>query len=361
MKIELKEIPIRDLVDWYRDDNENGVVWYHWKLDIRPPYQREFIYNEKQKQAVIDTITKNFPLNVMYWAVREDWTYEVIDGQQRTLSICQYVAGEYSYMMRYFHNLQQNEQEEILDYKLMVYFCSGKDSEKLERFKTINIAWEKLTDQELRNAVYAGSWVSDAKRYFSKTNCPAYWMASDYMNGSPIRQDYLETAIDWISKWNIDVYMANHQHDPNASALWRYFQDVISRVQSTFTTKRTKFMKWIDWWNLYNKFKDNIYDTNAIEEEIKKLLIDDSVTNKKWIYPYILTREEKYLSIRAFSEAERQSAYIKQNWICAKCEKHFKIEEMEADHITPRSQWWQTSAENCQMLCRDCNRRKSDI
>ncbi len=243
----------------------------------------------------------------------------------------------------------------------MVYFCSGTDSEKLERFKTINIAWEKLTEQELRNAVYAGSWVSDAKRYFSKTNCPAYWMASDYMNGSPIRQDYLETAIDWISKWNIDVYMANHQHDPNASALWRYFQDVISRVQSTFTTKRTKFMKWIDWWNLYNKFKDNIYDTKAIEEEIKKLLIDDSVTNKKWIYPYILTREEKYLSIRAFSEAERQAAYIKQNWICAKCEKHFKIEEMESDHITPRSKWWQTSAENCQMLCRDCNRRKSDI
>lgn len=360
MKIELKEIPIRDLVKWYKDDAEAWVRGYDWKLDIRPPYQREFIYNDVQRQAVIDTITKNFPLNVMYWAVREDGTYEVIDGQQRTISICQYINGDFAYMMKYFHNLQPDEQEEILNYKLMIYFCSGKDSEKLERFKTINIAWEKLTDQELRNAVYAGNWVSDAKRYFSKTGCPAYWMAKDYLNGSPIRQDYLETAIDWISKWNIDVYMANHQHDPNASALWRYFQDVITWLESVFTHKRSKFMKWVDWWALYNKFKDQIYDAKKIEEETAKLILDDSVGNKKWIYPYILTRDEKYLNIRAFTESERQATYLKQDWICAKCGKYFQIEEMEADHITPRSQWGQTVLENCQMLCRDCNRRKSD-
>jgi hypothetical protein len=185
-------------------------------------------------------------------------------------------------------------------------------------------------------------------------------MAKDYLNGSPIRQDYLETAIDWISKWNIDVYMSKHQHDPNASALWIYFQSVITRIEATFTHKRSKYMKWVDWWALYNKFKDEIYDPKKIEEETAKLILDDSVSNKKWIYPYILTRDEKYLNIRAFTEAERQATYIKQDWICAKCGKHFKIEEMEADHITPRSQWGQTVLENCQMLCRDCNRRKSN-
>ena len=220
MKITLKEIPVRDLVQDYQDQAENGVTGYGRKLDIRPPYQREFIYKDKQREAVIDTVTKNFPLNVMYWAVRADRGFEVIDGQQRTISICQYVKGEFSFDMLYFHNLPADRQEQILNYKLMVYFCEGTDSEKLEWFKTINIAGEELTEQELRNAVYHGSWVYDAKRYFSKTGCPAYGLASNYLAGSAIRQDYLETAIDWLSNGNIDVYMANHQHDPNASELW---------------------------------------------------------------------------------------------------------------------------------------------
>ncbi|MCK5538618.1 MAG: DUF262 domain-containing protein, partial [Bacteroidales bacterium] len=194
MKIELKEITVRELTNGYEDNEEAGVVGFNGKLDIRPPYQREFIYKDKQRDAVIDTITKEFPLNVMYWAVREDGNFEVIDGQQRTISICQYVNGDFAYMFRYFHNLSNDEQEQILDYKLMVYVCSGTDSEKLQWFKTINIAGEKLTEQELRNAVYAGSWVSDAKRYFSKSTCPAYGIGGDYLNGSAIRQEYLETA-----------------------------------------------------------------------------------------------------------------------------------------------------------------------
>ena len=150
MKIELKEITVRELTDGYQDNAEGGVVGYGGKLDIRPPFQREFIYKDKQRDAVIDTITKEFPLNVMYWAVREDGNYEVIDGQQRTISICQFVEGDFAFKNRYFHNLQKDEKEQILIYKLMVYFCSGADSEKLEWFKTINIAGEKLTDQELR-------------------------------------------------------------------------------------------------------------------------------------------------------------------------------------------------------------------
>ncbi|MCK5537802.1 MAG: DUF262 domain-containing protein, partial [Bacteroidales bacterium] len=247
MNIELKEITVRELTNGYEDNEEAGVVGFNGKLDIRPPYQREFIYKDKQRDAVIDTITKEFPLNVMYWAVREDGNFEVIDGQQRTISICQYVNGDFAYMFRYFHNLSNDEQEQILGYKLMVYVCSGTDSEKLQWFKTINIAGEKLTEQELRNAVYAGSWVSDAKRYFSKNGCAAYGIGGDYLTGSAIRQEYFETAIKWISLGNIETYMSKHQHDPNASALWRYFQDVISWVEATFPNKRKKFMKGIDW------------------------------------------------------------------------------------------------------------------
>ncbi|MBP5318240.1 MAG: DUF262 domain-containing protein [Paludibacteraceae bacterium] len=179
MKIELHKITVRDLTNGYADNNENGVVAFGGKLDVRPPYQREFVYKETQRNAVIDTLTQGFPLNVMYWAVREDGSYEIIDGQQRTISICQYVNGDFAFDMRYFHNLQDDEKEQILNYELQVYICSGTDSEKLKWFKTINIAGEELTNQELRNAVYAGSWVSDDKRYFSKTGAPAARIGGD--------------------------------------------------------------------------------------------------------------------------------------------------------------------------------------
>lgn len=218
MDIQLNSITVKELVKQYKDNQEDGVVGFGGKLNIRPPYQREFVYNDAQRSAVIDTITKLFPLNTMYWAVTSDG-FEIIDGQQRTISICQYVDGIFSYKNRYFHNLQQDEKEAILEYKLTVYICQGSDSEKLDWFRTINIAGEKLTEQELRNAVYAGSWTANAKRYFSKTQCAAWQLSEKYMNGSPIRQDYLETAIAWISNGNIEKYMAEHQHDKNANPL----------------------------------------------------------------------------------------------------------------------------------------------
>ena len=360
MNIELHEITVRELTNNYQDNEENGVVGYGGRLDIRPPYQREFIYKDKQRDAVINTITKDFPLNVMYWAVREDGNFEVIDGQQRTISICQYITGDFSFLGRYFHNLQTDEKDQILNYKLMVYLCSGADSEKLEWFRTINIAGEKLTEQELRNAVYAGSWVTDAKRYFSKSGCVASQIGGDYLNGSPIRQEYLETAIYWISDGHIEEYMANHQHDPNATALWIYFQSVITWVTATFTNKR-RFMKGVDWGTLYNKYKDNTYDTKEFEVVISKLIADDDVTKKSGIYPYILTSDEKYLSIRAFSDSIKQKVYERQKGICIKCKKQFELDEMEADHITPWHEGGKTMEENCQMLCKDDNRRKSGI
>lgn len=363
MNIVLKEITIRELSEDFEDNAENGVVGYNGNLDIRPPYQREFIYKDKQRDAVINTITKHFPLNVMYWAVREDGTFEVIDGQQRTISICQYINGDYAYQNRYFHNLKNDEKEQILNYKLMVYVCSGTESEKLEWFETINIAGEKLTAQELRNAVFTGSWVSDAKRYFSKTGCVAFNIGSDYLNGSPIRQEYLETAIGWInnddSNDGIKLYMAKHQHDQNATALWMYFQSVITWVDATFTNKRKKFMKGIAWGFLYNKYKDVVYDTKAIEEETAKLIADDEVEKKSGIYAYILTRDERYLGIRTFSDSVKQKVYEKQGRKCIVCKKEFDISEMEGDHITPWHENGKTIEANCQMLCKDDNRRKS--
>lgn len=360
MKIELQKIKIRDLVDGYSDNPETWeVLAYWWKLDVRPPYQREFIYGEKERQAVIDTVTQWFPLNIMYRAVRGDWTYEIIDWQQRTISICQYINNDFFYMMRKFYNLTEDEKDKILDYELMVYFCEWTDKEKLKRFETINIAWKELEKQELLNAIYCGSWVTDAKRYFSRKWWPAEWLAGDYMAWEVIRQKYLETAIKWISKWNIEVYMANHQHDQNANELWLYFKAVIERVNVTFPHYR-KEMKWVSWWELYNEYKDTKFDTAKLEEQIKELMMDEDVTKKSWIYPYVITWDESCLHIRAFTDNMKREAYERQQWICIKCEEHFQLKEMEADHITPRSQWWATTAENCQMLCKDCNRRKSN-
>ncbi len=360
MQIELKKITIRELVEGYRDSSEEGVVGYGGKLNIRPKYQREFVYKDKQRDAVITTINRGFPLNVMYWAVCDDGTFEVIDGQQRTISICQYATSVFAYDMRYFHNLQNDEQIKFLDYELMIYLCSGTDSEKLEWFRTINIAGEKLTDQELRNAVYSGSWVSDAKRYFSKTGCPAYGIASNYMSGSPIRQEYLETAIEWIAArdlHNIEHYMATHQHDANAAELWLYFQSVINWVRLIFPKYR-KEMKGLAWGMLYNKFGAQPFDAVALEQRVVELMQDEDVTNKKGIYVYLLTGEERQLSIRAFSDKMKREAYERQKGICPHCGERFTIEEMEGDHITPWAEGGATTAENCQMLCRRCNRLK---
>ncbi len=358
MKIELKEIKIREVSNWYKNDNEEWVVWYGEKLNIRPKYQREFVYKDKQRDSVIETVRNNFPLNVMYWVQNNDDSYEVLDWQQRTISICEYIDWKFSIDYRYFHNLEKEEQEQILDYKLMVYFCEWTDKEKLDWFKTINIAWEKLTEQELRNAIYTGSWLTDAKRYFSKSSCPAYNIANEYLNGSSIRQEYLETAISWISNWNIEQYMSENQHKPNSNELWLYFQNVINWIKVIFPNYRRE-MKWVTFWLLYNQYKDDNFDTNKIEEEITKLMQDEDVTKKSGIYSYILTKNEKYLNIRAFTDKQKREVYEKQTGICVKCTNKFEINEMEADHIKPWYEWWKTIIENCQMLCKNCNRIKS--
>lgn len=366
MKIELKEITIKEVFDGYEDKNEDGVVGFGGKLNIRPPYQREFVYKDKQRNEVINTVKKNFPLNVMYWVKNGD-TYELLDGQQRTLSLCQYIDGIFSIddnnYPKYFHTLTQAEKDEIYNYKLMIYMCEGTDKEKLDWFKTINIAGEKLTEQELRNAMYTGPWLTDAKKYFSKTSCVAYAIAEKYMKGTPIRQDYLETALSWIADRDgveIEDYMAAHQYDKDASDLWCYFQDVINWVKKLFPEDNyRKEMKGIDWGLYYNQFKNEKFNPNDLEDEIAKLMLDEDVTKKSGIYEYVIDRKEKHLSIRAFTPKMIREAYDKQKGVCPDCKNTFDIKDMEADHIDPWHLGGKTIASNCQMLCKPCNRRKS--
>ncbi|MEI7621185.1 MAG: DUF262 domain-containing protein [Candidatus Moraniibacteriota bacterium] len=361
MKIDLHKITIREVVAGFKDSAEEGVVAFGGKLDIRPKYQREFVYTGKQRDAVLETVKNGFPLNVMYWVKTDQGNFEVMDGQQRTISIGQYVDGDFSLNDRFFHNLTKEEQNKILDYELMIYFCEGTDKERLDWFRIINIAGEKLTDQELRNAVYTGPWLSDAKLKFSKSNCAAYLMANDggqLVSGSPIRQEYLETALAWINAGRIEDYMAKHQHEKNAEELWQYFQAVIAWTRKTFENYRRE-MSSVQWGELYNEFKDAKLDADKLEAEIKELMQDEDVTKKAGIYPYVLTRQEKYLNIRAFTDKQKREVFEKQKGICKKCKKHFSIEGMEADHTTPWHEGGKTIAKNCQMLCKNCNRTKS--
>lgn len=363
MKIELHKITVREVIEEYNDSNEEGVTAYNGRLNIRPKYQREFVYKEKQRDAVIETIKNSFPLNVMYWMIREDGGYEVLDGQQRTISIGQYVIGDFSLNDRFFHNLTKEEQDQILDYELMIYFCEGTDKERLDWFRIINIAGEKLTDQEIRNAVYTGPWLSDAKLKFSKSNCAAYLLANDggsLVSGSPIRQEYLETALSWINDGMIEDYMAKHQHAQNADELWNYFQNVIAWTREVFTNYRREMCN-VPWGVLYNQFKGKKFDSKKLEKEISELMQDEDVTKKSGIYEYVLTRNEKFLNIRAFTDNMKREAYERQKGICNKCKKHFEFEEMEADHIKPWHDGGKTISENCQMLCKQDNRLKSGV
>ena len=375
MTIQLVHIKVRDLFNGYQDNELNGVVAYGGKLDVRPAYQREFVYKNEQRQAVIDTVSKGYPLNVMYWADQGGGRYELIDGQQRTLSICTFLNNDFSCKGLFgfsrplqFGSLPSDLQAKLLDYELTVYICDGNPSEKLEWFKTINIAGEELTDQELRNAVYKGSWVSDAKRYFSKTGCVAYGLGSKYLKGTPIRQDYLETVIYWygdqaMPKQDIEECMMKHQHDPDAKNLWDYFQRVIEWVERLFPTYR-KEMKGLPWGIYYNRYHKNTYNPIALEQEIATLMADADVTKKSGIYKYVLekaigTIDPSVLGIRAFDDSQKRTIYEQQGGVCPHCGKKYEYEEMEGDHITPWSKGGKTELANLQMLCQACNRRKS--
>ncbi|WP_251159470.1 HNH endonuclease family protein [Caniella muris] len=369
MRIKELKVTVREVCKGYANDAEEGVVGYGGRLDIRPRYQREFVYRDSQRDEVVRTVMRGLPLNVMYWVDRGEGCggdtdgprYEVLDGQQRTVSLCEYVDGSFSVDDLYFYNLPADRQEQILDYSLFVYVCEGTDSEKLDWFRIINIAGERLTDQELRNAVYAGPWVSDAKRYFSKTGCAASTLGDGYLKGKSIRQEFLEAAISWAADAEgktVEGYMGEHQNDPTAQGLWSYFRSVVEWVQAVFPTKRGE-MKGLKWGLLYNAHGDRRdLDPEVLEGRVSELMADEDVTRKPGVYEYLLTGNERVLSIRAFDRRDARAAYERQEGVCPICGEHFEFKEMEADHIVPWSEGGRTVPDNCQMLCRDCNLRK---
>lgn len=407
MSITLAQIKLRELFDGYENSDEDGVVGYHGRLNIRPKYQREFIYGEKEQIAVIETVKQGFPLNTMYWVIARDErgnkildddgneTYELMDGQQRTISICEFLANHVVVNFQKFFNIEKSTPdiaEKILDYELQVYICDGTVSDKLAWFKTINIAGKSLTEQELLNAQYVGEWLTKAKEYFSKTGCNAAELAvirgkkaANYMSGTPIRQDYLSTVLRWICDYqgltprnkDGDAYMASHQGDSTATEIKNYYVSVMEWVGSKFSVYR-KEMKGLPWGLWYNKFKRGQCSgklielpPEEIEAKIKELIDDDEVGSVKGIYEYLIDGEERHLSLRTFDDKTKRKVYERQNHKCPYCDAHvdghtypngkteYEYSEMEGDHIVPWSQGGKTEEENCQMLCKWHNAHKS--
>lgn len=390
------KIKIEDLIEGYRDDSlKDGGVYAYDNIDhrliVRPSYQREFCYGSEQRDKVIDSILKGYPLNIMYWAKTSDYEYELIDGQQRTISICQYATGAFSVMvngiLRSFTELQQvapDLADKFLNYELTVYICEGDAAEKLEWFRTINQGTAQLTNQELLNAVYASPFVTDARALFSKPAAAnqALSIGSGYITGKPIRQEILEKVLYWHADATINIpdsskksmsskieaYLQFHLNDRSASALNTYYRKVIAWAKKLFTKPIHKITDVQEWGILYNEYGAQDYDTKELADSLNRLLEDDEVTNKKGIIPYLLSdrteSDERSLSIREFSDSIKRKVYKKQAGQCPWCVKNgnfktYAIEEMEGDHITPWSQGGKSTEDNCQMLCKMHNRKKS--
>lgn len=364
MQINQKAVTIAELAKGYKDSHEEGVVGYDGKLDIRPPYQREFVYNPKQRDLVIRSVLSGFPLNVMYWAVRDDDMFEVLDGQQRTISICQYVNGDFSLDGLHFHNQPADVRKRIDDYKLMVYACDGEPSEKLAWFEIVNLVGEALTRQELLNAIYAGPWLAAAKKYFSRPQCPGHDMSRNYVKVRVNRQELLEVALKWASRGKVTDYMGLHARNTDAEPLWEHFRNVIDWVSNTFHVPRPKIMPGVNWGELYTQHGNRKLDPGKLENEIAELISlsgkdsNKPITNISGIYPYVLDDDETHLHLRTFDKVQMQKAFENQGEKCKKCGGKFPIKDMEGDHITPWREGGLTTDGNLQMLCRPCNRKK---
>ena len=361
MEITLKKITVGELTNGYHDDGDDGVVGYGGLLDIRPPYQRGDVYNEEEKHAVIDSIMKGRPLNVMYWSVRPDGRYEVIDGQQRTISIAEYVGRKFSYKggRLFGEHTPEDIRRKVLDYELMVYMCEGSESERLEWFKTINIAGKKLSEQELRNAIFAGPWLTDAKKDFSCSGCRAQKIASKFLPGDFKRQGYLETALEWVGNGDILGYMRKHQDDEDANKLWLKFSGIIKWAKTAFPDAPGSIVVGLDWGRLYREHNNKVQDGERNAAEIKRL-VDDEVQNPKGICEFILTGDEQHLYKRTYSAETKKRIFKLQGGKCKRCGIKGPVANMEADHILPWSKGGLTTEENCQVLCKSCHRDKGE-
>lgn len=387
MEIKRIAVTINDLCAGYVNDSETdieqGVYAYGGKLCVRPAFQRAFVYDRKQENAVIDTALKGFPLNVMYWVDNGDGTYDCLDGQQRTISLCNFVDGITHFKgswlnggkETYLHTIERIDPERakaFLNYELEVYVCKGTKAERMEWFRTINIAGEELYEQELRNANYVGKWLTDAKRHFSKASpastakCPAERVGGQYTNKNANRQEILAQVISWYINSDKDEdicqYMEDHVNDNDASELWTYFNNVIDWVKEIFPGVYDKGMASVNWGKLYNHYADEDLDPDEISAKFDELIefkankeLDVSVGK---ICEYCITRDEKLLKHRQFSEPQRTTLYKRQNGICPDCGQHFIKAEMQAHHIVPWYNGGLTDLTNGVMLCKECHAQR---
>ncbi|WP_419677910.1 HNH endonuclease family protein [Aliarcobacter lanthieri] len=367
----------------YNEYEGKGLFGLSGKLTIQPEYQRNYIYADGVKDvAVIDSILKGYPLGLIYFNKIDEDKYEILDGQQRITSIGRFVTNRFAIkdingIEQIFKSLAENIQKNILKTKLLIYICEGEEDEIKEWFKTINIAGVPLKEQELLNAIYSGKFVTLCKEEFSNSQNANITKWSTYIKGSADRQDFLERALDWVSKGNIDSYMAQHRHDDNISEIKRYFNSVIDWISGVFNNIE-KEMCGLEWGRLYELYYKQAYDPSEVQKKVNQLYGDSFVKNRKGVFEFILggSQDYKLLDIRIFDDAIKKKVYKDQTTIaeekgisnCPLCvvgnnsnkTKIWKLSEMDADHVTAWSKGGNTDISNCEMLCKSHNRAKGN-
>lgn len=386
MKTKLRtDITIEDICKGfvYNELEGKGLYGLNGKLVIQPEYQRNYIYADgKRDVAVIESTLKSYPLGLIYFTKVGENKFEVLDGQQRITSIGRFITEKFAIkdengMEQYFTGLSADKQEKILTTPLLIYECEGTETEIKEWFKTINISGVPLNMQELRNAIYSGEFVTLAKEEFSNSQNSQNQKRGAYIKGVVNRQDYLETALSWVSKGEIDNYMSKHRHDDNILELKTYFNSVIDWASSIFLNIENE-MCGLEWGRLYETYHNNSYDIEKVTKQVKELYSDSYIKNQKGIFEYILggCQDTKLLEVRIFDDATKKSVYATQTKQaeekgisnCPYCaighdnnkNKIWKITEMDADHVTAWSKGGATNINNCQMLCKSHNRAKGN-
>lgn len=379
------DISVEDICNGfvYNEFEGKGLFGLSGKLTIQPEYQRNYIYADGKKDvAVIESILKHYPLGLIYFNKVSDRKFEVLDGQQRITSIGRFVTNKFAIkdengMQQYFSGIASDKQDLILKTKLLIYECEGTETEIKNWFRTINIVGVPLNIQEINNAVFSGPFVTLAKEEFSNSQNSNIQKWSAYISGSANRQDFLERALDWVSKGNIVDYMSRHRYDNNINELKNYFNSVIDWVSTIFTDVESE-MRGLEWGRLYETYRRQPYDSQKVSDKVKELYADPYVKNRKGIFEYILGGlvDTKLIDIRVFDEATKKYVYTKQtaeaerNSIsnCPLCaighdankSKIWKLAEMDADHVAAWSRGGATNRENCQMLCKTHNRAKGN-
>ena len=367
----------------YNELEGKGLFGLSGKLTIQPEYQRNYIYADGKKDvAVIESILKGYPLGLIYFNKVSDNNLEVLDGQQRITSFGRFVTNKFAVkdeygMEQYFSGIAADKQARIWETKLTIYECEGSESEIKQWFRTINIAGVPLNDQELLNAIFSGPFVTLGKEEFSNSQNSNIQKWSAYVSGSANRQEFLECALDWVSKGNISDYMSRHRFDTNITELKTYFNSVLEWVSSVFKDVESE-MRGLEWGQLYEKYHKKAYDPAKVSEEVQKLYGDPYVKNRKGIFEYILggSTDTKLLEVRVFDEATKKSIYsiqtadVEKTSVsnCPLCaighdsnkSKIWKLAEMDADHVTAWSKGGSTDTKNCQMLCKTHNRAKGN-